>query len=206
VDIYRHLSFLNGRGRLMLLGQKSVQQELKLQPDQVAKLAEVLDRQRRPIWDFRKHGPPPMPEAMRTKFAEREHAAEAALAAILTSEQAARFRQIALQQQGGYALADPDTASALGLTEEQRNDVHSILEQARKARHVHGRGGLSPRPGPGFAESRKIIQEKLLAVLTPEQQERWESLTGAPFRGEIRFAGPPGQPPRNARAQKEATR
>ena len=36
--------------------------------------------------------------------------------------------------------------------------------------------------------------EKLLAALTPEQQDRWKELIGEPFKGEIRFGPPPGGP------------
>jgi serine/threonine protein kinase len=196
MDIYRHISFLNGRGRLMLVGQKSVKEELKLNPEQTAKLTEVQDKQRLPLWDFRKHGPPIPPEAMRRKFEERERVAEEALAKILNPQQAMRLKQIALQQQGGYALADPEIADSLGLTLDQSAQLRSILEQARKPfRHPHGRGGPPPHPWPGFFEARKNTQEKLLAVLTPEQTARWNTLTGEPFRGEIRFAGPPGPGP-----------
>jgi serine/threonine protein kinase/tetratricopeptide (TPR) repeat protein len=193
MDIYRQLSFLNGRGRLMLLGQKSVQEELKLNPEQLSTLAEVQDKQRLPVWDFRKHGPPKPPETMRKKFEERERSAEAALAKILNPEQAARLRQVALQQQGGYALADLEIAKSLDLTDEQKAQVRGILDQARKPfRHGKGRGGPPPNLGAGLSEARKHTQERLLAILNSKQQDRWAALTGEPFRGEIRFAGSSG--------------
>ena len=36
-----------------------------------------------------------------------------------------------------------------------------------------------------LAEIRKTSDEKLLGVLTPEQQGKWKELTGEPFKGEI---------------------
>jgi hypothetical protein len=37
----------------------------------------------------------------------------------------------------------------------------------------------------------KKNQEKVMKVLTEEQQATWKTLTGEPFKGELQF-GPPG--------------
>jgi serine/threonine protein kinase len=199
VQIYNRINYLNGNGRLLLLTQKSVQDELKLDPAQAARVAALSKEQRGSLWNARKQGPPSK-EALRNKFMEMAQAAERAIAGILTADQGTRLRQIALQQQGGYALADRDTALALGLADDQQQRIGEILDQAAKAFwHNHWRGGHHPHPGVSFAEARKSTQDKLLAVLTPEQTLHWQALTGVPFRGEIHLGGPPphglGRPP-----------
>jgi Spy/CpxP family protein refolding chaperone len=67
-----------------------------------------------------------------------------ALAAILTPEQAKRLKQIVYQQQGTTALATPDVAKAIGLSEEQRKQIADISEETtRKTRELF-RPGIAP--------------------------------------------------------------
>lgn len=159
-----------GGGQLMLLGQKSVQEELKLSEQQIEKVAELSKKNREGFKDLKDLSQ----EDLRKRLAETSAANAKALTEILKKDQSKRLKEIGLQTRGGSALADPEVASALKLTDEQKEKVKSIREESRGK----GRGGFSP-------EARKAAQEKLMGVLTDEQKSTWKTMTGEPFKGEI---------------------
>jgi hypothetical protein len=118
---------------------------------------------------------------------------EAYLAWLLQPEQAARLKQIVLQMQGGLALNNGPTAEALGLSESQRKKTDGVLEKLtnrlNQLRSVRGPDGRKQGE-----EARAAAGKELLALLTPEQQERWKELTGEPLTEEISFGPPPRGP------------
>lgn len=164
-----------GGGQLMLLGQKSVQEELKLSDQQIEKVKELAKKNREGFKDLKDLSE----EDRRKKLADTAAANKKALAEILKSDQRKRLKEISLQTRGGSALADPEVASALKLSDEQKEKIKSIREESRGK----GRGGFTP-------EARKAAQEKLMGVLTDDQKTTWKTMTGEPFKGEIqRFRG-----------------
>jgi hypothetical protein len=135
---------------------------------------------------------------------------EADVARLLTPGQLRRFKQIALQQRGAFAFSDPEVVTALELTPEQRKRVREIQDDAGPAgpkfdaRIVSHRGpppegpppfrpGLPPRPPERWADHARQAVQRLLDLLTPEQQMKWKELTGEPFVGEF-HRGPPRFP------------
>jgi hypothetical protein len=125
---------------------------------------------------------------------------EVFLTQVLQPQQNRRLHQIILQQQGGRALTNKETADELRLTEDQRKQADAILAKRTPGR---GRGFRGP-PGPvarkQFEEARAALNEELLGLLTPDQQAHWKELIGEPFTGEIefrplggRFGGPGGR-------------
>jgi hypothetical protein len=106
---------------------------------------------------------------------EAEKAAEDAL----TPEQSKRLRQIMRQLRGPEALLD--AADSLGLSDWQVGEI----------RKWAFRGG--PR-GRSDADRRQA-EERALQVLRPDQRQKWQELLGEPFRGEVRFFGPPPRHP-----------
>ena len=110
---------------------------------------------------------------------------EAAISGFLRDPQVKRLKQIGLQQQGAWALADPKIADGLGLTAAQKEEVRSLTTAARFKMRGFGTPGRSPNREN--AESvRRATSDKLLALLTAEQQTKWKNLVGKPFEGEIR--------------------
>ncbi len=173
-----------GGGAIFLLGQKSVQEELKLSEDQVKKVKELSDKQRESFQGLRDLSA----EERRDKIQEMTKANDKALAEILKPGQLKRVRQISLQQQGAFALVNPEVAKALNISEEQKDKIREIQTKAREESQGLGRDeeGIKKRQ-----EIRKSTNEKVMGVLTAEQKTKLKEMQGEPFKGEIRF-GPPG--------------
>jgi hypothetical protein len=181
-----------GGGRMtptMLLGQKSVQDELKVSEDQVGKITQLAAKQREAFAELRNL----QGEERQKKLQELNQANEKQLAEILKPEQLKRLKQIAWQQQGGQALAESDVAEALGLSGEQKEKIKTINEDAQKEmRELFQPGGNREEAQKKMAEMRKATEEKRMAVLTDTQKAKWKELLGEPFKGEITRPGRPG--------------
>lgn len=111
-------------------------------------------------------------------------------AALLTSEQSARLKQIALQWEGPRVFFDHAVAKELELTAEQLQQIREVEQhlvfQVQQIAAVTGNFvGIVP-------PNRTMIQqgmEQVLDKLTPAQRSRWESLTGRPYTGPIGLPG-----------------
>jgi hypothetical protein len=169
---------------LMLASQKSVQEELKLNDDQIKKVVMIVAAMKEKAADLTETDPK---ERMK-KAMEMFQEAEKSVLALLKPEQAKRLREIALQQQHlARAIESPEVAKELQLSEEQAKRVRAIRESATK-----GMSKLS-EDAKSRAEARekmaalaKATEEKLLKVLTEEQRTKWKELLGEPFKGELK--------------------
>jgi serine/threonine protein kinase len=183
------LSALEGYGQLMLVFDRSVQDDLK-----------ATASQREQIWALGgKIGPqwgktlstPLSAEQRQTKLAElaRDHAR--AVLAILTPEQGKRLQQIGLQwqQRGPDGFRDPDLIAALGLTAKQVQEIRKLQQEALQPPAFGGTKGKGP---PDFWERHDKLQQKILQdVFTADQRNRWQAMIGEPFTGPL-FGPPPG--------------
>ena len=168
--------------RLMLLNQKSVQDELKLSDEQTGKITALAEKQRGSFASLRDLSQ----EERQKKIAERNKENETELAGILKDDQLKRLKQISLQQQGGHALSDPEVATALNLTSEQKEKVASISSETQSETRGLFQEGGGAEARTKIDELRKKSGEQLLGVLSADQQSKWKELTGEPFKGEIR--------------------
>jgi hypothetical protein len=174
----------HGSGALLLLN-KSVQQELKLdqgQIDQVtAALKKVRDEHKDDIAKIRD---PKIPRGQRMALAkEVGHARRKAVKGILKPEQAKRYSQIRLQVAGVYAFVSPKAQKALKLTDAQKAEFKEIVASTSKARHDIFKSAAG-KPQEAFGKIKALREEKMAAainVLTDEQKKGWTELTGAPF-------------------------
>jgi hypothetical protein len=194
--ILAELELLQKSWQHLLLGEPSVKDDLQLSKDQRNRVSEVVKEiggPPDPGGDFRH----PRPGAIqKSKLAVDEiKAHETAIQQILSADQLKRLRQIALQVRGSMAFHEPEVVSALELTSEQKDEIRLIEGESRPG----GRGG--PRPGPPphpggpprrDRESQRLSVERILALLTDEQTEKWKALIGAPFKGTVSFFQPPG--------------
>jgi hypothetical protein len=180
-----------GGGGLQLLGNKSVQQEIKLdgeQTEKVAKYVQETSEKRREQFlklqdlsqDERREK---MGELMRTANEETQKA----LKDLLKPDQLKRFNQIELQQRGFMAFADPAVRQQLKLTEDQAGQVRTLADSFRGEM-----GEIMQNNQGNFQEIRKQSEalrkqktEKALALLTSEQSKTWKEMTGEPF--EVKF-------------------
>jgi RNA polymerase sigma factor (sigma-70 family) len=193
----------NGGGfascKLAPLADKAVQRVLKLSNEQLRKLHALQVRQQEEVRrltagigpaNFFKEG-----AALPKKFEELARAAEKAVDEILSTEQRRRLREISWQQQGGFALNDPEVADGLQLTAAQRDQARAIQTGAAQemqtlaAEQMQGlvQNPLAmPRAAAAMRQKYEEIArrtgEKLFDLLTTEQQARWKELTGKPFK------------------------
>ena len=168
-----------GGGPLFLLGQKSVQEELKLSDEQVKQIKELADKQRESFQGLRDLSQ----EERRTKMQEAAKTNDKAIGKILKPEQYKRVRQIALQQQGAGALRfNEEVAKALKINEEQKDKIKEIQAKA----FVELRGlGRDEEARKKRQELMKATNEKVMSVLTAEQKTKLKEMQGEPFKGEI---------------------
>jgi serine/threonine protein kinase len=153
-----------------LLGQEAVQKDLKLSGEQVKEIDRTMNKVR---WDWR-------PADVEKKLTD-----------LLQSEQSKRLQQLIWQQRGTHALRDKDVADALELTDDQRERIRVIQDEAQRTM-LGPDGGRRPGPDAGrrSEEFWREVTGNTLKVLTPEQRAKWKAMTGEPFHGEVRFGMP----------------
>jgi Spy/CpxP family protein refolding chaperone len=175
-----------GASPVMLLGQKSVQDELKLTEEQVKKVTQLAEGQRGGgRGDFANLSR----EEIQKRMQERAQASQKAINEILKPEQSKRLNQITLQQRGATALSDAQVAEQLKLTAEQKQKVQAIQEDAQTAMRelFQGGGGNREELQKKMQDFRNSNNEKLMKVLTEEQKTKWKEMQGEPFKGQITF-------------------
>ena len=180
-SIFSRLDLLRGGRDLNLLSQRGVQEDLKLSPEQINQIEAISERRRSNLSDPRKL----TAEEWRERF-EQLGQQQREVAELLLPHQASRLSQIALQQRGAEVFTDPEVAATLHLTKQQVQEIRALRDEARRALH-------SPLPpGEGRSDRWKNAKdlsrrtsERILAVLTPEQQAQWQQMIGAPVRGKL---------------------
>jgi len=189
-----------GMPTIMLLGQKSVQEELKLSDDQVTKVKEALaefGKEAKKIQEGEGTR-----EEKGKKFGELGKSTNATAAKILEPKQAKRLKQISLQLQTRFAgkagvLANAETAKALTLTDDQMKELKDIQKEAREeAGKIFGGEGTREEKGAKLAELRKTTDTKIDKLLTDDQKTKLKAMLGETFKGKLEF-GPPRRPRNN---------
>jgi hypothetical protein len=100
------------------------------------------------------------------------------IATHLSVEQQARLMQIDLQWEGPAALVTRGSlAASLGLTAEQSRALRTAVDERRRA-------------GPNAPDAERRLAETTLALLTPEQRDRWKAMLGRPFAMQATGAPP----------------
>ncbi len=176
-----------GGGGLNLLRRESVQKELKMTADQVAK----VDAKRQEVRQ--------QTQALDQSLSPQERAEKSreiqqkAVADILNEDQMKRFHQLELQQEGPAALLHKDIADKLKLTDDQRKQIADIQQKSREDMRAALQGknfrDLSDEDRQKLQEIRKTADEKMVAVLTDEQKDQWKDMQGEKFD----FGPPPGR-------------
>jgi Spy/CpxP family protein refolding chaperone len=202
-------------GPTALLQMPTVQKELNLTEDQITKVKDVGKQ----IQDKHKDDQAAIRELPREERGEKQQnlmktesdEATKALGDVLKPEQMKRYKQIQLQMQvqmrGPQAFEDPDVASALKLTDDQKDKIKTLAEDYNKEMaelrpsRRGGQGGGGGGGGGGgaaggnrekIATLRKETMDKVQAVLTDDQKKQWTDMTGSPFEMP-RFGGRRGQ-------------
>jgi hypothetical protein len=169
--------------QLLLLRQKSVQQELKLSPELVKKIVEFTNGESDAYEKALKQGE----KEREAKFEELERKNKQFLEDNLSAAQRKRLDQITLQVCGLQQLTRPDVAKLLNLSEDQQKKFTEMRKEASKKLQeitsAKDRAGRNEK----LAKFREEIDRKIETLLTDEQKTRVRELVGERFKGEIVF-------------------
>jgi len=187
-----------GGGGAMLLSNKGVQQELKLNAEQQKKvdaLASVLREKmtglREKIQDIPQEDrtPAKMAEIMKPINDELKKS----LGEIVTPAQLTRFNQISLQARNLQAFTDPEIVGKLKLTDDQKSKIQDIAQGAQDQRREIFQSLQDDREAgmKKLSELNKNLMGKATALLSADQKAAWKDMTGEPY--EVKFEPPPGR-------------
>jgi Spy/CpxP family protein refolding chaperone len=167
----------------------SVQKELKLTDEQVSKvkdaLAKVRENHKDDLAKLKDLSKEERREQGGKVFRAINEESNKAIAKVLDAKQSKRLKQIELQVSGFRAFNAPEVQKSLKLTDEQKDKLKTITEDANKQTRELFQGGFNEETQKKLAELRKETQGKALGVLTAEQKKTWKEMTGEPF--EIKF-------------------
>lgn len=123
---------------------------------------------------------------------------EVAIRKLLTTEQTSLLQQVMLQREGPTALALPEVAKDLKLTESQQATIQSVMNDRRD--QLMKVGDQLRERTLDFSKSvqettriRSAANDRLLAVLTKSQLEAWNAKIGPPLPSSS-FGGSSGEP------------
>ena len=208
------LSLLQSSNKLIwnahLLSDVDVQRELKLSDADVT----VLRDAQKKFWQTRLEisfqeflSLPPAEKRAKVDAHARDYVQ--AVEGVLSAEQRNRLSQIALQDRSVDAFRSADVLEKLDLTKTQRDRIRARIDDANLAsmqydslqwgrhrkRSDEERRSDDEREQQYMAFKNKTM-EQVLAELTPEQRDRWNSMVGPPFKGTLeRGRGPRGPLP-----------
>ena len=174
-----------GGGISGLIGNESVQKELKMDDTQVTKAKELADKNREKM----------MASFAETKDLEKEERGKKiqeimkevndstvkAVAEFLKPEQVTRLQQCSYQVRGAQAFADPEVAKKLSITDAQKGEIKTITDEANEAAREIRQGIQDDREGSmkKLAEHNKETLSKVVAKLNDEQQKTWKEMLKA---------------------------
>ncbi len=185
-----------GGGLGMLLGNASVQQELKLDATQIEKAKGVAEKAREKFTASRESLQSLQGEERFKKMAElnkeANEEANKSISAFLSKDQVHRLHQIQHQVQGAAAFAEEHVATKLKLTETQKSDIAAIVQASNtEMRSLYQNMQSDPEGTRAkLAEHRKETLAKVESKLTDQQKTAYKEMLGAPF--EIKYEPRPG--------------
>ena len=191
---------------LVILMAPAVQEELKLtedQKNQVFKLVRAAGAKTREMIQsmFRAGGGGGgggNPQAMMAAFAQFRQENERAAEQVLQSDQKERFNQIMLRVEGPLAVARPEIAAKLGLSQQQNRQVQGTwvqMMQTLRESMLAGQVGNGFGNGNGVGFNRGMLQansedtmklrdaaaQQIGRILNSKQKDAFNKMLGEPF-------------------------
>jgi len=178
-----------GRGGSLagLLGNASVQKELKLDDAQTTKAKETAEKIGAEAREkFTGLQDLPQEERREKMTAITHEINEATLKAVgeyLKPEQITRLKQISYQQRGAQAFTDSEVAKKLNITDAQKSEIQSIVTDSMAEMRTIFTENQDDQEArmKKMTELRKKTLASAEAKLNDEQQKTWKELLGAPF-------------------------
>jgi len=158
-----------GAVQIMLLRQKSIQDELKLDADETKKVHDFTAQQWKKMAAFDEL----RSDLRHQRFAEMTRENDRFIDQVLEPPQRKRLHEITLQMAGLLWLSRPEVASELKLTDEQKEKITHLQRRARREAEqlVHAQ---SPEERQAkMRELRVTSRKRLFDVLTDEQEAKW---------------------------------
>jgi Spy/CpxP family protein refolding chaperone len=168
--------FGGGMGSMMILRNEQIQKELEIVDDQLQELEAIGEEMRDSFQGFRDMSEDERADRMREITADFEKRVNE----VLLPHQQKRLKQITAQFQARGregvtgALTEGNLADELKITEEQREKLRKVGEEARAEMDEKMR------------KLREEMEQKILAVLTDEQRSQYKELMGEPFEMDMR--------------------
>ena len=186
------LQALSGAGGGRVLAMPEVQKELGLSDEQKKRVDDLLkdlgmsEADRKGLQALSKEERRERLKEAAKKSQENAGKTKEAVKSILDAKQLERFNQLVLQAEGVMALARPDVTEKLGLSQEQKDKLRGIAQNA-----LPDQGSLADLKN-ATKEDRRAAFTKMreksekakadaLDVLTTEQKETWEKMQGKKF-------------------------
>jgi predicted transglutaminase-like cysteine proteinase len=178
--------FGRGGNLAMLLGNESVQKELKLDDKQVEKAKELAEKigeeMREKFQDLQGLDQDERRTKMQAINQEVNASVLKSAGEFLKPEQIARLKQIRYQAQGAMAFSDPAVAKKLNLTDDQKKAIPEIVAASREK--MPSREDFQSDREAAMKKMQEVNKETLSQVaakLNDEQQKTWKELIGSPF-------------------------
>jgi Spy/CpxP family protein refolding chaperone len=178
-------------GGLQLYMNSGVQKEIKLTEDQVSKVREIVTDIRGKYQDKLQEARDAQDREKSMKLNQEMMAdAKKAMAEVLKPEQVKRFTEIQMQQMNVMAFQNPEVQKKIALTDDQKEKIKGINDDAMADRREIMQGFQDDREGTmkKLAEFNKGLMAKVTALLTDDQKKTWKEMTGEPF--EVKFEAP----------------
>jgi hypothetical protein len=182
---------LGPMGKISLLNNEKLQQELDLSDDQKTKVAEAVGEasnaistgMRKSFSSSPRNISPQERADIREKLIKNnQDKFLKKLEKILLPKQFDRLKQIYLQRQGPMALSDPEVIKALNVSKEQQDKMQVLYDdlqiKLREATVVQG-DGLVKFGGHNLDKMTKELDDNLLNILTSDQRDQLEKMKGA---------------------------
>jgi len=186
-------AFAQGRGGMgmggnpvMLLGNASVQKELKLDDKQIDEAKNLASESREKMQAAFQDAQGLEGDARREKMQEitkqLNEESRPKIGAILKSDQVKRLHQIVLQQQGVRAFNEEHVQKALKITDDQKDKFKSLMaDMQTQMRELFTAGGDAQERREKMTAMNKEFNEKGQALLTDDQKKSYKEMLGSPF-------------------------
>ncbi len=165
-----------GNNSIMLLANEKVREELEIVDDQMAELEglqEDIRNEMREMFGGMRDSTEEERQEMMKDAQERMKEYQTKVDEILLPQQQSRLKQLMLQSQsrgrlGGGLLSDT-VKEELNITDEQAEKVTTAAEEAQKEMDAE------------VQKLRRAAEDKILSVLSSEQQQKYRDMVGESF-------------------------
>jgi hypothetical protein len=184
--------FGGGISKIALLQNENVQKELELvdsQKDELAKIQEEARQGRRGGRGNFQDLSAEERAKLREEAQARQRETEKKIETVLLAPQKTRLNEIYVQALGTAALNDEAIAKELGIGEDLQERINETRREAFQAAFQDG-GQRGPE---AFAKIREETDKKVLALLSADQQAKFQKMKGKPVSFELNTFGRGGR-------------